>query len=163
VKKSIAATCAVICTALVLSACSKDQEPEETAATEQPSEQTAENQREVRRSTERESQPSRPPFRRDQDPAEVIPAMDGEADAEGYGLTMLIDGSSPQAFKESLELIAMDTTSEQYQQLDAALRYLQVYSTDGWGSLEEFYQTLDGMTGEEIIERANRHSSDRGR
>ncbi len=98
-----------------------------------------------------------------EDPAKKIPKIVGQVQGEGYGLTLIVDGSSPEAFKESLALIASDTSENQYRTLDSALRYLQVYSSDGWAGLPGFYERLNGMTGEEIIERADRLKRERGR
>ena len=91
-------------------------------------------------------------------PAREIPRLEGELGSEGYGMTMIVDGSSPEAFAESLKIIASDTSPEQYQALDSAIRYMKTYSM-GSRDLETFYQSLDGMTAEEIIERA--HSRNR--
>ncbi|MEN1729046.1 MAG: hypothetical protein AAGJ52_11460 [Pseudomonadota bacterium] len=86
------------------------------------------------------------------DPSAEIPRLEGNLTESGYGLTMIIDGSSPQAFADSLEMIASDTSPEQFRQLDSAIRFLQAYSL-GVDSLGEFYQSLDGQTPEEIIAR----------
>jgi len=64
---------------------------------------------------------------------------------------MIIDGSSPEAFRQSVELIAADSSESQYREFNAALRFLRTY-TLGARDLEEFYQTLDGMTPEEVVE-----------
>jgi hypothetical protein len=87
--------------------------------------------------------------------------MAGEATEEGYGLTMIVDGSSPEAFAESLSMISEDTTQEQYRALDSALRFLKAYDSAAWSGLPNLYQTLDGMTGEEIIERARKLREER--
>lgn len=89
------------------------------------------------------------------DPARQIPSLVGELDSEGYGLTFIVDGSSPEAFAASLEMIAADTSAAQYQSLDAAIRYRRNFSMSG-GSLADFYRSLDGLTAEEIIEQAVR-------
>jgi hypothetical protein len=126
---------------------------EETSRTAQQEEATAQSGREIRRGDSRE-EPQPLPRRDEVDPEKKIPDIEGGAQEDGYGLTMVVDGSSPQAFQESLELIAMDTTSEQYRQLDSALRFLGTYDKNAWSGLPNLYQSLDGLTGEEIIERA---------
>lgn len=98
-----------------------------------------------------------------EDPAKKIPKIVGQVQNEGYGLSLIVDGRSPEAFQESLALIASDTSPDQYRELDSALRYLQVYSSDGWAGLPGFYERLDGLTGEEIIERAEQLKRERGR
>ena len=144
---------------MALTGCGGD-EPAEPA-TETTTQNTApQRERTIRRS---EPSPELPPSRRDEDPAKRIPKVTGQADYEGYGLTFMVDGSSPEAFAESLELIASDSSPDQYRQLDSAIRYLQVYSSDGWSGLPGFYERLNGMTGEEIIERAQRLRAERAR
>jgi hypothetical protein len=91
------------------------------------------------------------------DAAQDIPDLTGELESEGLGLTMIVDGSSPQAFADSLQMIAADTSAEQYQGLEASLQLLEVYTLDA-SDLESFYRSLDGMTGEEIIELAQRRN-----
>lgn len=131
----------------------------------EPVSETTQNTAPQRERTIRRSEPSAelPPPRRNEDPAKRIPKVTGQADYEGYGLTLMVDGSSPEAFAESLELIASDSNPDQYRQLDSAIRYLQVYSSDGWSGLPGFYERLNGMTGEEIIERAQRLRAERAR
>lgn len=145
--------------ALVLSGCGGD-EPAEPESQASGQSSAPERERTIRRS---EPAPEPASFDRREDPAKRIPKVAGQVDYEGYGLTLMVDGSSPEAFAESLELIASDSNSEQYRQLDSAIRYLQVYSSDGWSGLPGFYERLNGMTGEEIIERAQRLRADRAR
>ncbi|QOC23817.1 hypothetical protein IC757_06750 [Wenzhouxiangella sp. AB-CW3] len=121
----------------------------ETAPAAEQTEQQP--RREVRRRSEQE--PQEPTRTTDADPRR-LPHLQGAAEVDGHGLTMIVDGSSPEAFQQSLELIASDSTDEQYQQLDSAIRDLQMNSPEGWGGAEALFRSLDGMTGEEIIERA---------
>ncbi len=79
------------------------------------------------------------------------------------GLANIVDGSSPEAFAESLQMIASETSQEQYHELDSALRYLRMYSSAAWGGLPGLYQSLDNKTGEEIIEHARRLQAERRR
>lgn len=132
-------------------------EDTQQAAQEQP----ADNDRQVVRRSERQQESQPLPRRDTQDPEKKVPKIEGQAQEEGYGLTMIVDGSSPEAFAESLELIAMDTTEEQYRDLDSALRFLATYDTAAWSGLPNLYKTLDGMTGEEIIERAKEMRAER--
>ena len=92
-----------------------------------------------------------------------IPRLSGQFEEDGMGLSNLVDGSSPEAFAESLERIAAETSPAQYRQLDSALRYLRMYSSAAWGGLPGLYESLDNMSGEEIIQHAARVRSDRGR
>lgn len=147
-------TICILSIAFLAIGCGTD-DPSGAEETTQASEEAAtDNQREIVRREERQEQPEEPVSRAETDPEKKIPRIDGTAEEEGYGLTMVVDGSSPEAFQESLELIAMDTSKEQYRRLDAALRFLGTYDTAAWSGLPNLYKTLDGMTGEEIIERA---------
>ena len=128
------------------------EKPEEKAQT-----QSSDSGRKIVRRGERQDREPESLQRRDSvDPEKKIPRVEGEAQEEGYGLTMVLDGSSPQAFQESLELIAMDTSKAQYQKLDSALRFLGTYDTAAWSGLPSLYKSLDGLTGEDIIERARK-------
>jgi len=142
---------------LITAACSSDEPNESPDATEA---QSSAPQRE--RTIRREAPVAElPPPSGNEDPAKRIPRRTGQVESEGFGLTLMVDGSSPEAFADSLELIASDSSPEQYRQLDSALRYLQVYSSDGWSGLPGFYERLNGMTGEEIIQRAARLQQER--
>ncbi len=152
-------TSAFLVSALSLVGCGGD-EPTDPAPETSAQNTAPERERTIRRS---EPAPEPASFDRREDPAKRIPKVTGQVDYEGYGLTLMVDGSSPEAFAESLELIASDSNPDQYRQLDSAIRYLQVYSSDGWSGLPGFYERLNGMTGEEIIERAQRLRADRAR
>jgi len=142
---------------LVLTACSND-EPDTEGVESEAQETAPTRERTIRRE---EPVAQLPPPSANEDPSKKIPRRTGQTEEEGFGLTLMVDGSSPEAFAESLELIASDSTQEQYRQLDSALRYLQVYSSDGWSGLPGFYERLNGMTGEEIIRRARRLQQER--
>lgn len=151
VKKTIC----ILSVAFLAVGCGSDEPAPAEEANQPAQEQPAEESREVVRRSDA-SEETKPLPRRDRsDPEKRIPRIEGEANEEGYGLTMVVDGSSPEAFQESLELIAMDTSKEQYRELDAALRFLGTYDTAAWSGLPNLYKTLDGMTAEEIIERSD--------
>ena len=154
-------TLCILSVAFLAIGCGSDEQPATETQTQASQEQPAENEREVVRQSERREAPEPLPRRDEVDPEKKIPRVEGEAEEAGYGLTMVVDGSSPEAFQESLELIAMDTTAAQYSQLDSALRFLATYDTAAWQGLPNLYKTLDGMTGEEIIERARKMRQDR--
>lgn len=149
VKKTIC----ILSIAFLAVGCGSDEPAPAEETNQSAQEEAGQDERTVRRSeSEQETQPL--PRRDREDPEKRIPRIAGEATEEGYGLTMVVDGSDPEAFQESLELIAMDSSEEQYRRLDAALRFLGTYDTAAWSGLPNLYKTLDGMTGEEIIERA---------
>lgn len=154
-ENTVKKTICILSVAFLAVGCGSDEQPPAEESTQAAQEQPAETDREVVRRSERQQEESQPlPRRDDVDPEKRIPRMEGEAQEEGYGLTMVVDGSSAEAFQESLELIAMDTSQAQYRQLDSALRFLATYDTAAWSGLSNLYKTLDGMTGEEIIQRA---------
>lgn len=163
-EKTVKKTICILSIAFLAVGCGSEDEPatpEETTQVAQ--EQPSSDDREVVRRSERPEEPQALPRRDQEDPSKKVPRLEGEAQEEGYGLTMVVDGSSPQAFQESLELIAMDTSEQQYRKLDASLRFLATYDTAAWSGLPNLYQTLDGMTGEEIIERAEKMREERRR
>ncbi len=140
-----------------LIACRSEPEPAPEPATEAESLTQAQPSREIRRRQPETAAPVRdtsslPPLL---DPSRELPNLRGELAEDGWGLDHLIDGSSPTAFAESLELIASDTSESQYQQFNSALRFLHTYSL-GSRDLESFYSSLDNLTAQEVIERAAR-------
>jgi predicted small lipoprotein YifL len=159
VKKSVLALCVLFLAA----GCGEEEAPPSEQNTEPAQQETTANEREIRRQSESaaETESRELPRRDEEDPAKEIPKMSGQAEESGYGLTMVVNGSSPEAFRESLELIAEDATQAQYRQLDSALRFLGTYDPAAWSGLPELYESLDGMTGEEIIERARRMRDER--
>jgi len=163
-EKTVKKTICILSVAFLAAGCGTEEPAPAEETTQAAQEQPAENEREVVRRSDRQEEQAQPLPRRDrQDPEKNVPRIEGEAQEEGYGLTMVVDGSSPEAFQESLELIAMDTSQQQYRKLDASLRFLATYDTAAWSGLPNLYKTLDGMTGEEIIERAEEMREERRR
>lgn len=160
-ENTVKKTICILSVAFLAIGCGSDEQPAAEESTQAAQEETTDNQREIVRRSERQQEEPESLSRSDEDPEKKIPRVEGEAEEEGYGLTMVVDGSSPEAFQESLELMAMDTSKEQYRQLDSALRFLGTYDTAAWQGLPNLYKTLDGMTGEEIIERARKMREER--
>lgn len=94
------------------------------------------------------------------DPSIILPDFEGSLESEGYGLDMVLDGSSPEAFRESLEMVALDTSPEQYAQIEGALRALRFMNL-AFQDLGVLYSHLDGMTGREVIEYARTEAQNR--
>ena len=148
----------LMCTAVFVSACQS--EPEEPASPETVvAEDTSSTQRVIRQ----RSESADPSPTQNVDLDRQVPRLTGQFEEPGMGLSILVDGSSPAAFAESLEMIAAETSPDQYRQLDSSLRYLRMYSSAAWGGLPGLYQSLDNMSGEEIIQHAARLRSERGR
>ena len=154
-------TLMMICAVLLLSACKSNQDEPAVAETSEP-ERAVVSERVTRQRSATGEAPSAP-VRPQVDPERELPRLQGQFTEDGMGLANIVDGSSPQAFAQSLELISTETSSEQYAELDSALRYLRMYSSAAWGGLPGLYQSLDNMTGEEIIEHARRLQAERRR
>lgn len=154
-------TVLTIVAAVMLAGCQSDEaEPVATETNE------AETSTVSERVTRQRSAPADAPpegARSQVDPERELPRLQGQFREPGMGLANLVDGSSPQAFAESLEMIASETSPDQYSELDSALRYLRMYSSAAWSGLPGLYQSLDNMTGEEIIEHARRLQDERRR
>lgn len=155
----------IIALSVLMVACGNQEESDQSSepqASEQQSESERETRREVRNSgsdqTSGDNKILRP---QGDDPSKKVPRLEGSSEVDGHGLTMIVDGSSPEAFQESLELIANDTSKSQYERLHSALLYLRVYAPEGWSGLPDLYRSLDGMTGEEIIELASERRANR--
>ncbi len=149
------------CAAVILSGCKSDRD--ETASSETMPAETSTTSERVTRQRSAPGELSTPAARPQVDPAREIPRLEGQFTDPGMGLANIVDGSSPEAFAQSLELIAAESSAEQYGELDSALRYLRMYSSAAWGGLPGLYQSLDNMTGEEIIAHARRLQAERGR
>ena len=139
-------------------------EPDEPAVTETAgNEQSAPVSQRVTRQRSTAGEATVAPARPQVDPERELPRLEGAFADDGMGLANLVDGSSPQAFAESLELIASETSPGQYAELDSSLRYLRMYSSAAWGGLPGLYESLDNMSGEEIIAHARRLQAERRR
>lgn len=146
---------------LLIACRSEPEPPPEPAAETAPVAQT-QPRREIRQREPEPAAPIRdtstlPPL---QDPARQLPSLRGELAEDGWGLDNLIDGSSPAAFAQSLELIASDTSERQYQGFDSSLRFLHAYSLST-RDLPSFYRTLHNLSAKEVIERAGEQQRER--
>jgi hypothetical protein len=146
--------------AVFLSACQS--ESEEPAVTENAQEEQNEvvSDRVTRMRSQAGEAPETPAPPQG-DPERELPRLQGQFAEPGMGLANLVDGSSPQAFAESLQRIAAETSQDQYRELDSSLRYLRMYSSAAWGGLPGLYESLDSMSGEEIIAHARRLQAER--
>lgn len=152
----------LICAAVFLSGCQSDQD--ETPATETTEAASAAVSERVTRQRSAAGEATAPTTPQMQgDPNREIPRLQGQFDEPGMGLAHIVDGTTPEAFAQSLVMIASETSAEQYGELDSALRFLRMYSSAAWGGLPGLYQSLDNMTGEEIIEHARRLQAERRR
>ena len=81
-------------------------------------------------------------------------APGAEAVADGTGLDRPLDGTSIETFEAGLEQIREEAAPEDYTRLKSALQRLLFYDVGARNDRRLLYQRLDGMTGNEIIERA---------
>jgi len=89
-------------------------------------------------------------------PAEKAPA---EKARPGFseGMKIPLDGSSLEAFNKSLESIKGKTVGTEYTTLTSAINYLLVYDLGAKGSRATLAQRLNGLTGEQIIEKVRQN------
>ena len=135
---------------MVLAACGSDNRADESVVPElesEPAERAAEQ-------PARQPRDTRPTESVERDTRQLLPRTTGQLEEDGHGMTMVVDGTSAEAFHQSLEWIAADSSHEQYQLLEHALQYLRMYTQEARQGNEALYLSLDGLTGEDIIERA---------
>ena len=72
------------------------------------------------------------------------------------GLDIPLDGSSLEAFDKSLEKVKKTSPESDYKTLENALDYLLLYDLGAQGDRAKLASRLDGMTGQEILEKVNR-------
>ena len=87
-----------------------------------------------------------------QKPLVSAPRLRGQAEAEGNGLDFIIFAGDREQYAESLQIIAESTTDEQYQQLDAAIRWLLINDPSIMNKEDRLFEQIDGKTGTEILQ-----------
>jgi len=80
----------------------------------------------------------------------VVPKLEGELEQAGNGLQLMIDGTSEEAYNQSLKWIAEATSKEQYASLEGAIRYISIYDGRILRNKQRMLEVFDGMTGEQI-------------
>ena len=66
-----------------------------------------------------------------------------------------VDGSSLEAFEKSLETIKSKAEKSEYDTLTGAIDYLMVYDIGARRDKAKLAKRLDGLTGEQIVDRVN--------
>jgi hypothetical protein len=69
------------------------------------------------------------------------------------GMQIPVDGSSLEAFNKSLETIKGQAREPNYISLEEAIKYLMVYDLGAGGDKAKLAKNLDGLTGDQIIDR----------
>ena len=151
----IAATIALAVCVPLLNGCGGDEpDPQETAASESP--QMIEREAPSRRTAVVEAEPEA------SKDFLVVPDLEGQLEENGLGLETIIDASSKDAYAESLRWISQDVSADQYKRLEQSLRYIKAFDSSVLGSEKRFLGTIDGKTGQELIDRASRLIAKRG-
>lgn len=76
---------------------------------------------------------------------------EGRLTEDGSGLDLVINATDAAAFSDSLRWIAEDTSKEQFDRLETALRVIRTYHPQVLGSEERMMHLVDGKTGNELI------------
>jgi hypothetical protein len=71
------------------------------------------------------------------------------------GMQIPVDGSSLEAFNESLAKIKEQAQEANYISLEQAIKYLLVYDLGAGRDRAKLARNLDGLTGDQIIERVH--------
>lgn len=87
-------------------------------------------------------------------PEPVAPQVEIEP-FEGDGMTIPVDGSSPEAFDKSLAQIKAYVPESTYTTLLDAIDYLLLYDLSAKRDKEKLIANLDGLTGYEILQKIN--------
>lgn len=85
-----------------------------------------------------------------------VPAPDGLVPAEAVeptGLDIPMDGSSLEAFEQSMEQVRETGSEKEYLQLKDAFDYLLFFDIGAKNNPEVLASRLDGLTGNEILKR----------
>jgi hypothetical protein len=126
----------------------------ETAAVEQAPQET--RRRYQRRERERPSAETLTERRALESRRELMPTYTSAMlDQDGPGLGIIVDASSLEAFHQSFELVASETSEAQLAALKSAIGALQAWDLSVGPGMEGVLPVIDGMTGDEIIERAH--------
>jgi len=72
------------------------------------------------------------------------------------GLDIALDGSSLEAFDKSLEKVKKTGSESDYTTLESAIDYLLLYEIGARGDRAKLASRLDGMTGQEILDKVDR-------
>ena len=72
------------------------------------------------------------------------------------GLDIALDGSSLEAFDKSMDRVKKTGPESDYKTLERAIDYLLLYDIGARGDRVKLASRLDGMTGQEILDKVNR-------
>lgn len=72
---------------------------------------------------------------------------------DGDGLDIPLDGSSMEAWNQTLARVKAHTSDENFITLSNSIDYLKFYDLSAGQNLEKLIVRLDGLTGREVIDR----------
>jgi len=81
------------------------------------------------------------------------PAPAGPSYEFSDAMRIPVDGSSLESFERSLEGIKSKAGEDEYETLTGAIEYLMVYDIGARHDRTKLAQRLDGLTGEQIVDR----------
>lgn len=139
----------------LLAGCGGDEQADEVTA-------TTESPQMIQRQAPRRTAEAEPAATETSEDFRVVPKLDGQLEEDGLGLETIIDASSKEAYAESLRWISQDVSPEQFKRLEQSLRFIQAYDSSVLGNKQRFYETIDGKTGQELIDRASKLVQERG-
>lgn len=90
------------------------------------------------------------------------PRLTGRSPVPGNGLETVIFATTREEYAESLSMIAEETSDEQYQQLDAALRWLMINDASIMNDEARLFERINGKTGTEILQMTADQVQNRG-
>ena len=93
------------------------------------------------------------------EPAAKEPAGYGFSD----GMRIPVDGSSIEAFDNSLQTIKAKTSESEYKTLNGALSYLMIYDLSAKRDRAKLAKNLDGLTGEQIVDKVGWNNTPKNR
>jgi len=82
---------------------------------------------------------------------------------DGDGMEIPLDGTSLEAFDTSMARVKRHTDAAHYTTLENAIEYLLVYDLEVKRSKEKLVTKLNGLTGNEVIERVGWRKPPRGK
>ena len=88
----------------------------------------------------------------DDKPIIEAPRLRGSSETDAGGLDLVIFASGRQEYRDSLRLIAEGSTDTQFQQLDAALRWLLINDPSIMNNEQRLFDTVNGKTGNQVLE-----------
>jgi hypothetical protein len=138
----------------LLVACSSadDNEPPATESSTVPAPEIRAARQESRTAAQTRTNPPTLAELDDEKPLLEAARLHGASEAPGTGLDLLIFASDRREYRESLALIAENSSDEQYQQLDAALRWLLINDPSIMNDEQRLFTAINGKSGSEILE-----------